>query len=153
MSLVYDFIGGPPVRTAGDGHGGLSIIIPARSCFSFYRISAALTFGPRYRCLVQGLPQPSNSTTHNWNRTTLLCCTTNPASAPRFPTPGNIERYLHARCYEYVSHRYPIERRSDGPEWVVSALLRCEQTNKKMPQTRPAPIGGQLYGSHYAVEN
>lgn len=70
-----------------------------------------------------------------------VCCT-NAASAWRFPktwTSGTEYNFRLAH-YEDVSHQCPIACRSDGPGWVVSALLRYELTNKKMRHRIPDPF-------------
>jgi hypothetical protein len=87
-SLVYDFIGGPPVRTAGDGHGGLSIITPARSGFSFYRISAVLIFGSAVPMFGPGVAPTFQLTVRIVLRhTTVMLCYQSCFPAGLFSTP------------------------------------------------------------------
>lgn len=123
VSLVYDFIGGPPIVTDTEG---LCITIPARSCFSFYQILAEPPYGSQYRCLVQGLPwgtfyvhvQLSNSTTHQVvpTYTVYAVLLTLLSTGVLAPETYSTTSYPCPRHYEYVSHRCPIARRSDGPK-------------------------------------
>lgn len=75
-----------------------------------------------------------------------VCCAVKPKSGASSLSSSMHHTRIHVCCprtrsinvrvepYEAVFHQGPIKRRSNGPEWVGSALLRHACTNKERTQ-------------------